>query len=131
MLPPLVLLKAKSAWTFIKNYWPIILAVILTLLLMWAIHRHGYNAGKDKVQAEWNEAKIAQQDAVIAQQLADAMRVHENNVYTLALLKVAKEQAERDEEEIENEIAANPADNSLVLSDQFVQAFNRSAVSGK
>jgi len=129
MFPPALLLKFTPVWSFLKDHWGEIAALICGILLIWAIHHHGYVAGKDKIQMEWNQAKADEQQALMAEQMADALRANTNDIYTQALLRAAYDQANKDETDIRNEIAQNPAANSAVLSLSFVQSHNKNSVS--
>lgn len=61
-------------WHLLLRYWKPLAGALVLGLACWAIHHHGYNAGKERIQAAWDKdtaaravvvAKVAAQQAEI------------------------------------------------------------------
>lgn len=58
-------------WGLLLRFWKPLAGAIVLVGILWAVHHHGYNAGKATVQAAWDKDKSARA-AASAKATADA-----------------------------------------------------------
>lgn len=49
--------------TLLLRFWKPLAGAAIVLLALWAVHHHGYNAGKATVQAAWDKDRAARAEA--------------------------------------------------------------------
>jgi len=85
----------------LARFWKPIAGAIVLLLALWAVHHHGYNAGKERIQAAWDKdrAARAEVDARVVQaqaQIEAANRARNEAIEHEYQQKLAAIAADRD-----------------------------------
>lgn len=50
-------------WGLLLRFWKPIAGAIVLVGVLWAVHHHGYNAGRERVQAAWDKDRAARAEA--------------------------------------------------------------------
>lgn len=49
--------------TLLLRFWKPLAGAIVLVWILWAVHHHGYNAGRERVQAAWDKDRAARAEA--------------------------------------------------------------------
>lgn len=89
--------------TLLLRFWKPLTGAIVLAGILWAVHHHGYNAGRDRIQAAWDKDRAARKEA-------DAMVVQAQAKFEAAN-KARNEVIER---EYQSKLAAIAADRDSI-----------------